>query len=213
MVVFPLFSSAMEQAVSGLARQMGEVAARFVSEGAIWLFGAVVVGIALFGEPRTLASIGLRRLTISTPLWGIAAAVALIGFGGVASFVTYNILRAPNHTPAQIEALVRGSLIYALFLSLRGGMIEEVFFRGLAIEQLTVVTGRRWLGALIATLFFVAIHTVHFDLRQLIPIATVSFGLAGLYLWRRNLWINIIAHTLIDAVALGAVVMHATNLY
>jgi membrane protease YdiL (CAAX protease family) len=68
-------------------------------------------------------------------------------------------------------------------------------------------------GGTIATSAFVAVHLVHFDLRQLIPIATVSFGLAGVYLWKRNLWINIIAHSLIDALALGAVAMRATNLY
>jgi membrane protease YdiL (CAAX protease family) len=35
----------------------------------------------------------------------------------------------------------------------------------------------------------------------------------GLYLWRGNLWINIVAHVLIDAVALGVVAVHATSLY
>jgi membrane protease YdiL (CAAX protease family) len=213
MLVFPFFSSGLEQAVGNLAPSIGEIRARFVTEGAIWLFTAVVLGIALFGEPRTLASIGLRRPTLLTPLWGLGAAICLLALGGLASFVTYNVLHAPNHTAAQIEAIVHGSLIYALALAVRAGVTEEVLYRGLAIEQLTVLTGRRWLAALVATLAFVAVHTVHFDLRQLIPIATASFGLAALYLWRRNLWINIFAHTLIDAVALGAVALQATNLY
>lgn len=212
-LIFPLLSAHMEQVTSGMAAMWGEIPARVASEGVIWTFGAVVLGIALLGEPRTLSSIGLRRPTIWTPLLGVGAAIALIALGGVASFVTYNVFHAPNHTPAQIEALVRGSLGYALLLALRGGVIEEVFYRGLAIEQLTEMIGNRGLAALIATLGFVAIHVVHFDLRQLIPIATASSGLALIYLWRRNLWINIIAHTIIDAVALGVVAIHATNLY
>jgi membrane protease YdiL (CAAX protease family) len=213
MLAFPLFSSTMEHAVTGMAQRIGEVPARVVSEAAIWAFWALVLGIALIGEPRTLASIGLRRPSLWTPLWGIAAAIALLALGGLASFVTYNVLHAPNHTPAQAESLVRGSLAYALLLALRAGVTEEVLYRGLAIEQLTVLTGRRVLSAVIATLAFIAIHLVHFDLRQLIPVATASFGLAALYLWRHNLWINIIAHVLIDAVALGAVALHATELY
>jgi membrane protease YdiL (CAAX protease family) len=100
-----------------------------------------------------------------------------------------------------------------MFLAVRGGVVEEILYRGLAIEQLAALTGRRLLAALIATSVFVAVHLVHFDLRQLIPIATVSFGLAGIYLWKHNLWINIIAHGLIDALALGAVAAHATSLY
>jgi len=213
MLLFPLFSTTMEHAVGSLARIHGELPARAISEGAIWSYGAVVLAIALFGERRTLASIGLGRPGIWAPLWGIGAAIALLALGGVASFITYQVLHAPNHTPAQIEALVRGSLDYALLLAIRAGVIEEIFYRGLAIEQLTVLTGNRLLAAAVATLAFVAVHLVHFDLRQLIPIAMVSVGLATLYLWKRNLWINIIAHTLIDALALSIVAVHATKLY
>jgi membrane protease YdiL (CAAX protease family) len=213
MLVFPLFSSAVELRVGSLAQSVGESCGRVLTEAAIWLFASLILVIAVVWEPRTLASIGLRRPTIWTPLFGVGAAVALIALGGVASFVTYNVLHAPNHTPAQIEQLVRGSFAYAMFLAVRGGVVEEVLYRGLAIEQLTVLTGQRSLAALIATLGFVAVHMVHFDLRQLVPIATVSFGLAGIYLWKRNLWINIFAHFLIDALALGAVAMHATSLY
>jgi membrane protease YdiL (CAAX protease family) len=213
MLVFPLFASSAEHALGSLAQSIGEIPARFVSEGAIWCFGLLVLGIALLGEPRTLASIGLRRPTRWTPLWGLGAAIVLLALGGLASFVTYNVLHATNHTPEQVEALVRGSLGFGLLLALRAGVIEEVLYRGLAIEQLAVLTGRRWLAALVATLAFIAVHAVHFDPRQLIPIATASFALAGIYLWRRNLWINIIAHTLIDAVGFSAVALHATSLY
>lgn len=213
MLVFPLFASTAEHASGGLGQAIGEIPARFVSEGAIWSFGILVLGIALLGEPRTLASIGLQRPTLWTPLWGMGAAIALIALGGLASFITYKVLHAANHTPAQMEALVDGSLGFGLLLALRGGVIEEVLYRGLAIEQLAVLTGSRWLAAIIATLAFVAVHMVHFDPRQLIPIATAAFALAGIYLWRHNLWINIIAHTLIDAVAFSVVALHATKLY
>lgn len=213
MLAFPLLSTTMEGETTTMARLVGELAARIITEGVLWLYAALVLGLALFGEPRTLASIGLRRPTVWTVPWGLGAAIGLLALGALVSFVIYNVLHQPNGAVAPIEALVRGSLVYALCLSLRAGVIEEIFYRGLAIEQLTVLTRRRGLAALIATLVFIAIHAVHFDLRQLIPIATTSFGLAGLYLWRRNLWVNIIAHVLIDVVALGAVALKATSLY
>jgi membrane protease YdiL (CAAX protease family) len=210
---YPVISTGAEGFVSRLAPQLGEVPARLATEAAIWAYGALVLAIALVGEPRSLASIGLRRPTILTPLWGLVAAIGLLALGGLASFVTYKVLQAPNHTAAQIEALVRGSLIYGLSMAVRGGVIEEVLYRGLAIEQLTVLTGQRWLAALIATLVFVAVHMTHFDLVQLIPIAVAGTGLAAIYLWRRNLWINIIAHVLIDALAMSVVALKATSLY
>jgi uncharacterized protein len=213
MVLYPFFSSRVEGLVGDLAPRIGEMSARVFTEASIWAFGLVILGVALLVERRPLASIGLKRPGLLTPLWGVLAAVGLLALSAAASFVTYKVLHHANNTPAQIEAMVRGSLPYALCLALRGGVIEEILYRGLAIEQLTVLTGRRWLAAVLATVLFVAVHAVHFDLIQLIPIATASTGFAVLYLWRRNLWINIVAHVLIDAVALGAVALKATNLY
>jgi len=213
MAVFPFFSARVQGATGTLAEQVGEIPARVVTEAAIWLYGAVVLCLALLGERRTLASIGLRRPTLLVPLWGFLAAIALLALGAAASFLTYKVLHRPNQAVAEIEALVRGSLGYALCLALRAGVIEEILYRGLAIEQLTTLTGSRWLGAVGATLFFVMVHAVRFDVFQLIPIATASIGFTVLYVWRRNLWINMIAHFLIDAVALGAVAMKATSLY
>lgn len=212
-LVFPLFAAPVQRATATLAPRVGEIGARFVTEGAIWTYAALVVGIALFGEGRSLASLGLRRPTFGTLLWGLGAAVALLSAGGLVSFVTYRVLHQPNRSPAEMEALVRGSLVYALCLALRGGVIEELFYRGLAIEQLSTLTGRRWLAAVIATLVFVFSHGLRFDLRQMLPIAAVASLLAALYVWRRNLWINVIAHFLIDAVALSAVALRATSLY
>lgn len=212
-LVFPVFSVPVQGAVAALAPRIGEIPARVATEGAIWFYAALVLGIALFGEGRTLASIGLRRSTFGTVLWGLGAAVGILALGALASFVTYNVLHQPNHTAGQIEALVRGSLVYAIFLAVRGGVVEELFYRGLAIEQLTVLTGSRPFAALGATTVFVFVHALRFDFLQLIPIATASFGFMGLYLWRRNLLVNMIAHAFIDSVALGAVALHATSLY
>ena len=212
-LIFPILSVPVQRATAVLAPHVGEIIARIVTEGTIWLYAMVVLGISLFAERRTLASIGLRRLNLVTVLWGFGGAVALLALSALASFVTYTVLHQPNHSPAQIEAMVRGSLVYALFLALRGGVVEELFYRGLAIEQLTSLTGSRWFAAMSATSVFVLVHALRFDLLQLIPIAVASFGFTGLYLWRRNLLVNMIAHCLIDAVALGAVALRATSLY
>jgi len=212
-LLFPALSVPVQEATAALAPRIGEITARIVTEGAIWLYAAAVLCIALYGERRSLASIGLCRPTITTVLWGVGAAVALLAMGALASFVTYKLLHQPNRSPAQIEALVRGSLVYALCLALRGGVVEELFYRGLAIEQLTALTDRRWLAAVIATLTFIFSHAIRFSPPQLIPIATAATGFTLLYLWRRNLVVNIIAHSLIDAIALGIVAIHATSLY
>jgi membrane protease YdiL (CAAX protease family) len=213
--VYPFLSVPLQQLTTPIAPRIGEVPARFVTEGTIWAYGALVLAIALLGEPRTLASIGLRRPTLLMIPLGVATAIVLLALGGAVSFLTYNVLHLAhaNRTPEQVEALIRGSLIYGLALAIRGGVIEEIFYRGLAIEQLTVLTRNRALAALIATLAFVFSHALRFDLAQLIPIATLGFALAGLYLWRHNLWINMVAHAFVDGLAFVVVAVHATKLY
>ena len=88
-------------------------------------------------------------------------------------------------------------------------MIEETLFRGLAIEQLTTLTGHRLLAAAIALMAFILVHMRRFDLAQLVPIGLVSIVLTGLYLWRRDLAANIIAHAVLDGVGLVTLALQA----
>lgn len=207
-VLYPFFAAAGEGAFRGLSDSIGSVAAHFAIEAAIWLYGAGVLAIALYWERRTLSSIGLRRPTWSSLSFGLAGAVAMAGAIILGGMVVYGWLRQPEHEDAQVAAIVGGSAVYAVCLAVRAGVIEEILFRGLAIEQLTVLTGRKWLSALLATLVFVMAHALHFDWAQLVPVSAVSVVVVGLYLWRKDLWANIIAHTLIDLIAVLSVVFH-----
>jgi uncharacterized protein len=202
----------MQASIHSLAPRIGEIAARVVAEGAIWLYAVIVLVIALRWEGRTLASIGLRKPTFGSLGFAVVGAVGMIVAGAFAAYVVYGLLHQSQHADAQAAALVNGSVIYALCLAVRAGVIEEILFRGLAIEQLTVLTGSRWLSAFLATALFVVIHALRFDWIQLVPIAAVSIVLAGLYLWRHNLWANILAHIAVDAAGLVAVAVQAHKL-
>lgn len=208
-LVYPLFSVPVQGSIHNLAPKIGETDARVVTETAIWLYAAIVLAIALFWEGRRLASIGLRRLSFASLGFAIAGAAAMIGAGFLAGFLVYGLLHQPQHSDAQAAALLNGSVVYALCLAVRAGVIEEIFFRGLAIEQLTILTGSRWFSAFLATTVFVVIHVLHFDLIQLIPIAAIAIVLTGLYLWRRDLWANIIAHIIVDGVGLVTLALQA----
>src|ERR1700728_2877473 len=117
------------------------------------------------------------------------------------------MLHQPSHADVQAAAMTHGSIGLALILALRAGAIEELFYRGIAIEQLTLLTGRRWLGAVIAAALFIFAHALIFDWPQLIPIAAATLVLTLLYLWRGDLWANILAHVLVDAVGLAQVTL------
>jgi membrane protease YdiL (CAAX protease family) len=211
-LVFPLFSVPVQGSIHNLVPRFGEIGARVVTEAAIWLYAAIVIAIALLWEGRTLGSIGLHKLTFASLAFGITGAAAMVGAGALAAYVVYGLLHQPEHADSQAAALVGGSIVYALCLAVRAGVIEEIFFRGLAIEQLTLLTGFRWFSAFLATAVFVVIHLLHFDGIQLIPIAAVAIVLTGLYLWRRDLWANIIAHVAVDGVGLVTLALQTHKL-
>jgi membrane protease YdiL (CAAX protease family) len=197
---YPPFSLAIANSFAGLASRIGWIEARVVTEAAVWLYGAVVLAIALLWERRTLASIGLRKPTLASLAFAAVGVVAMFGATLLASFLVYGLLHQPSQATAKVAAaMVGGSAIYAAALSLRAGVIEEILFRGLAIEQLTALTGQRWFAAVLSTVIFVAAHGLRFDWPQLVPVAGVGIVLAGLYLWRHDMWANIIAHAAVDA--------------
>jgi membrane protease YdiL (CAAX protease family) len=210
-LLYPPFAGAVGGVYHSVAPSIGGVAARVVTEASVWIYGAVVLAIALFWERRTLASIGLRRPTLASLGFGLGGAAVMAGSIILAGLVVYGWLHQPEHEDAQGAAMVGGSVVYAVCLAVRAGVIEEIFFRGLAIEQLTVLTGRRWLSAFLATFVFVMAHALHFDWAQLVPVTAVSIVVVGLYLWRHDLWANIIAHAAVDTAALLSVTLHVAR--
>lgn len=208
-LVYPLVSVPVQASVHQLAPGMGALYARLVTEGAIWLYAAIVLAIALFWEGRTLASIGLRKFTWKSVGFAVGGVAAMVGAGYGAAYVVYNLLHQPQHADVQAAAIVGSSVVYAVCLAVRAGVIEELFFRGLAINQLRALTGRPWLSALIPGAVFVLSHALHFDWVQLVPIAAVTVVLTVLYLWRRDLWANILAHIAVDATGLVALALQA----
>jgi len=210
--VYPLLALPLQVPLHEVVQRFGRNEARFAAEAFAWLYAAAVLAIALFWERRTLASIGLRRPTLASLGFGIGAVAAIYLVGGLAGYLVYFVLHAPERAPAQVGALLGGSLLYALSLGVRAGVVEEIFFRGLAIEQLTILTGRRRLSALIATIVFVVMHALFFDWVQLVPIAAISVVLALLYLWRHDLWANIFAHAVVDCISLTIIALHLDRL-
>ena len=201
-LIYPLFSVPVQGSIHNLVPRVGEIGARVVTEAAIWTYGAIVLTIALFWEKRTLASIGLRRFSFASLWFAILGAIAMVAAGALGAQLVYGVLHQAQHAEAQAASLLNGSVVYALCIAVRAGVIEEILFRGLAIEQLMTLTRARWLSAFLATAVFIVIHALRFDWIQLIPIAAVSIVLTGLYLWKHDLWANILAHIMVDGVGL-----------
>ena len=82
----------------------------------------------------------------------------------------------------------------------RAGFVEELFYRGFAIERLRSLGWPRAAAAIVPVMIFAAMHYTGGPVNML-----MSFTLGGIltlfYLWRRDLVANIIGHFLADFIA------------
>ncbi|MGI6686454.1 MAG: CPBP family intramembrane glutamic endopeptidase [Bacillota bacterium] len=93
-----------------------------------------------------------------------------------------------------------------LFLAVTMGVVlaplgEEIYFRGFFYPAICQRYGAVW-GIMITALFFSALH---FDLYRLLPIAAGGIGLTYLYEKTGNLWTNIIAHGVWNAIMIALI--------
>jgi membrane protease YdiL (CAAX protease family) len=168
-------------------------------EGLYWLFTAAVIGYVCWIEKRPMRSIGLKAATFKSVGIGAAAAVVMI----LAMALIYLVVLPALHLGTdsdQINTVQALPLWFQSAIFVRAAVFEEIFYRGFVIERLTELTGRRSLAALISLGAFTFAHLGYWGWAHLIVVAVVGAILTALYLWRRDLTSNMIAHFLTDAV-------------
>ena len=168
-------------------------------EGLYWLFTAAVIGYVCWIEKRPMRSIGLKAATFKSVGIGAAAAVVMILAMALIYLVVLPALRLGTDRD-QINTVQALPLWFQGAVFVRAAVFEEIFYRGFVIERLTELSGRRSLAALISLGAFTFAHLGYWGWAHLIVVAVVGAILTALYLWRRDLASNMIAHFLTDAV-------------
>ena len=210
-VAYPLFGWLLVSTVLPALRPAGQLLVDLVNETVAWSYMLLALGLMLRGGRRPAALIGLGRPGWWTLGLGIVAAIATVLLSNVTASVTYGLLGRAPPSNAAAAAMTHGSVAYAVLLALRAGVVEEVLYRGIAIELLTELTGLRWAAAAVSLLLFVVPHAIVFDWAQLVPIAAAGLVMTLLYLWRRDLWANMLAHSLVDAFGLVLLTLGASG--
>jgi membrane protease YdiL (CAAX protease family) len=168
-------------------------------EAVWWAIGAVMVGYVLLVERRPLSSIGLRFPNGKTFLFGVLTAVLLIVTFALSYAVIFRLLGLPANRAA-VGQITRNPVWFLILLLTRAAVVEEIAYRGYAIERIEELTGSRSLAALISVVVFTLAHFAFWGGTHLIVVGFSAVILALLYLWRRDLICNMIAHLLTDLV-------------
>jgi CAAX protease family protein len=166
-----------------------------LKESLIWVSALALIVIIRRGERLPMRSIGLGTTRWwKSILWGfiiaIVSAVALLALAHLTGY---------GHGPgsAAFEKLPLWLITAIVF---RAGVVEELFYRGYAIERLQMIgLGRFWSVAVPLVIFSLG-HWSGGAANILIAFAA-GLILTGFYLWRRDLVANMIGHSLVDFVA------------
>ena len=166
-----------------------------VREGCYFASAGALIWLIRRGEKLPLRSIGIGTSPLWKSLaWGVAIAVAcVIPAAGIAHLTGYG-------QGGGSQAFAKLPLWVISIVVVRAGVVEELFFRGYAIERLQSVG----LGRIAACVIPLAIFSIgHWTGGAAnILIAFVLGGiLTAFYLWRRDLVANMFGHFLVDFVA------------
>ncbi len=82
---------------------------------------------------------------------------------------------------------------------LRAAVVEEILFRGYLIEKVRQLTGSWALAVIVSIAAFTYAHLAFWGAVHLIPVAMAGTVFALLYVWRRDLPSNMLAHFITDA--------------
>jgi membrane protease YdiL (CAAX protease family) len=170
-------------------------ASAVLKEALIWVGALALIVIIRRGEHLPMRSIGLGTARWwKSILWGfIIAIVSAVVVGALAYLTGYG--NGPGSSAFEKLPLW---LITAIVF--RAGVVEELFYRGYAIERLRMIgLGRVW-SVVIPLVIFSLGHWSGGAANILIAFAA-GLILTGFYLWRRDLVANVIGHGLVDFVA------------
>ena len=164
-------------------------------ESLIWVSAIVLLILVRRGERLPFTSVGLATSTWwESILWGLVIAVASAIVGGVLAALT-----GYGHGPGS-AAFEKLPLWLITLIVFRAGVVEELFYRGYAIERLQALGLNRYWAAAIPLVIFGLGHWTGGAANIVIALALGAI-LAGFYLWRRDLIANMIGHFAVDFVA------------
>jgi len=143
-------------------------------------------------EGNRLASIGFGKFKWRYLWVGLLTYLVLL-IVWIGSYFALNALGLEGLR--SLQPMIREySFLTRLILFFTGTFLEEIFYRGYAIERLTSITGKKWLAGLISWAAFTFVHLKFFGLGPTLDIGVLSAGLVILYFKERSIWPCVVVH-------------------
>jgi membrane protease YdiL (CAAX protease family) len=190
-----LFSMLIIRQISSAIVPNPGPSAVFAKEMLIWLSAGILLWLVRKKEGLPLTSIGIGTSPFGKTLgWGLVAATLSLAAGGFLAHLTQY-----GHAPAS-QAFDKLPLWLITMIVVRAGVVEELFYRGYAIDRLQRVGLPRAAAVSLPLIIFSLGHWTGGASNILIAFV-IGAILTGFYLWRRDLNSNMFAHFMVDFVA------------
>jgi membrane protease YdiL (CAAX protease family) len=161
-------------------------------EALLWLCTILLLVIVRRGEGLPLTSIGIGTCSfVRSLLWGVIITVVCVAVGFIIVAITHF---NGGETGKALARLPRWLLILVV---VRAGVVEEIFYRGYAIERLQMIGLNKYWAAVIPLTIFSVGHWTGGPVNIVIALALGAI-LTLFYLWRRDLIANMIGHFAVD---------------
>jgi membrane protease YdiL (CAAX protease family) len=166
--------------------------AAVVKEAGMWLVAVILLLIVKCGEHLPFTSIGIGTVSfLKSLLWSLLITViCLLAAGILVALTHYNGGEAG-------KALEKLPVWLITLIVTRAGVVEELCYRGYAIERLKTLGLPPWLAATVPLIIFGIGHWTGGWANILIALVLGGI-LAAFYLWRRDVVANMIGHGLVD---------------
>jgi membrane protease YdiL (CAAX protease family) len=164
-----------------------------------WVLFIAIIAYVMFVERLPLSSIGFRMPGVWDIVLGVIAGIAIfMGTGIIFQFVLPAMHISVDR---QLQTVVAAPLWFRILNVTRAAVVEETAFRGYGFERLNEWSGSALLAGFITWVLFTMAHLSSWGWGQVVIAAYGGLVLTLLYMWRRNLWPNIIAHWMADGSA------------
>jgi membrane protease YdiL (CAAX protease family) len=166
-----------------------------------WIYIAAVLWYVRRIERRPLSSIGFRAPGAANVALGVLSGVAILGVLAAMIYLVLPVLHLndPVAATAGGSALMATPFWWRFVSTVRAAVSEEVLFRGYAMQRIEELTGSRAAATILSLAVFAIDHVVYWGWNHELVVIVGGLAFSLLYLWRRNLWVSIVAHFIVDA--------------
>lgn len=176
---------------------LGRMLAR---DAIIWAFAVIILLWLTCVERLPLRSIGFRGPTWKGIVFGIVAGIVITAI----LFLEFAVIIPMLHLSttavlARQQAIMHTPYWYRVQLVLRAAFTEEILFRGYLIEKVRQLFKSTTLAVVVSVAAFTYAHLRGWGPVHLIAVGGAAIVLALLYVWRKDLPSNMLAHFLSDA--------------